>query len=72
MGDAKQPNQPEQAAPRSGSRRQRRRAGAPAKNFAQSRSAKTARTVRYHDESPEDARDFDVDYWIKQRPPHWG
>lgn len=72
MGDAKQPDQPEEPTGHSGRRRQRRRAGAPAKNFAQPRSAKTARTVHYHDESPEDARDFDADYWTKQRPPHWG
>lgn len=72
MGDAKQPDQRGTPTGHSGRRRQRRRAGAPAKNFAQPRSAKTAPAVHYHDESPEDARDFDVDYWTKQRPPHWG
>lgn len=62
---------------RSGSRRQRRRAGAPAKNFAQqggkktSHAAGTARSAQPHDESPDDARGFDAAFWADQRPPHW-
>ncbi|MDO5030497.1 MAG: hypothetical protein Q4E11_07950 [Corynebacterium sp.] len=60
-----------QSAPSRG-RRQRRRAGAPAKNFARKAGKKSASAVTYHDESPEDARGFDADYWASQRPPHWG
>lgn len=78
MGDAKKPKEPEhseqsgaQGAYR-GRRRQRRRAGAPAKNFAQSRTTRSSQSVRYHDESPDDIREFDVAYWKNQRPPHWG
>lgn len=31
----------------------------------------TAAVQRY-DESPEDARSFDAEFWAAQRPPHWG
>nr|WP_120492107.1 hypothetical protein [Corynebacterium lactis] len=58
-------------------RRKRRRAGATPKDLAESNPVTRAPKLRglgrsNQDESPDDARSFDEDYWRSQRPPHWG